>query len=228
MPPRFPLLHILRTARGSNLGGGGSRYKGVRPPADFITTHLKRTALAAQLVSQQSATAVEQHATLLYNISLVGDYATLREISLVSHAWRTLSWPCLLQVVDLSSHNIKGRLTEHECSILPEVYSQHHAKYRPRSLVPRQRDFLRLITAQPALAKHVKSFTWTLVWRDEWTEYDNMPLLDIDLQTWNVFVRLFNVTHLDLASIHEDWYDDISRNNPTRLFPKVTDLRLLG
>lgn len=159
---------------------------------------------------------------------LVDDHVTLCNVGLVSRTWRSLSWPSLLTIVDLSSHNIERRLTEHESTpVLPIVYSHHHAKYRPRNLVPRQRLFLRLITAQPALANNVKVFTWTLIWRDSWSDSDHSPLLDIDRETWIVFARLFNVTHLDLASIN-DCDDDIVSKNPTHLFPKVTDLRLLG
>ncbi len=121
---------------------------------------------------------------------LIGDCVALRNISLVSCAWRTLSWPYLLNYVDLSSHNIERRITECENSILPVIYSHHHVKYRPQSLVPRQRAFLHLVTAQPNLGKYVKSFTWILVWRDTWRDYDRSSLLDIDRETWNVFVRL--------------------------------------
>jgi hypothetical protein len=165
---------------------------------------------------------------LLIFQQLVGDYESLRSISLVCRAWRTLSWPCLLQVVDISSHNIEGRLTEHEGTILPLIYSHHHAKYRAKNLVPRQRCFLRLIVAQPHLAKYIQCFTWTLVWIDTWHDYEPSVLLDIDRETWNVFAMLLNVTHLDLASLHDVWDVDLVHKNPPRLFRKVTDLRLLG
>lgn len=97
------------------------------------------------------------------------------------------------------------------------------------NLVPRQRKILELITSKPEVAKYVRSFTWTLVWKDTWDDYHHETLLeDIDHQTWNVFARLTSVTHLDLASIHTIWEEPITRQNPSILFPKVTSLRLLG
>jgi hypothetical protein len=77
---------------------------------------------------------------------------------------------------------------------------------------------------QPQLAKYVKSFTWTLIWLD----FNEWGLTEIDLQTWDVFSRMTNVTYLDLASLHRHEDDEYVRQNPAVLFPKVRDLRLLG
>lgn len=172
--------------------------------------------------------AVSRDVWVLIFQQLVDDHATLRNVGLVSREWNALSRPSLLQVVDLSSHNIQGRLTEHECSVLPVIYSHHHGKYRPENLVSRQRKFLRLLTDQPSLAKYVMSFTWTLVWCDRWDEDDDVPLLDIDRETWNVFSAMTNVTHLDLASLHMIANDNIVFRVPFPLFPRVNHLRLLG
>lgn len=158
---------------------------------------------------------------------LVGDYETLCNIGLTCYAWRSLSLPCLLQWTDLSSHN-NGRVPEHECEILPVLYADFHAKYRPPNLVPRQRAFLRLMTERPELAKYVKKFEWTLVWANTWKNSDDDSLTAIDRGTWNVFSRLTNVTELDLASLHDIWEDDFVRKNPDHLFPAVTRLRLVG
>lgn len=108
------------------------------------------------------------------------------------------------------------------------VYANYSSEYRPRNLVSRQRAFLRLMTDKPELARYVKSFTWTLTWLDIWYNDDQGELTDIDRQTWNVFGRMVNVTHLDLASLHWVDEDECIRQNPTVLFPKVRDLRLLG
>ena len=43
-----------------------------------------------------------------------------------------------------------------------------------------------------------------------------------------MFGRLQNVSQLDLASIHNVWNEEYVRQHPLRLFPAVTDLRLLG
>ena len=94
----------------------------------------------------------------------------------------------------------------------------------PDYIVPRQRAFLRLITAKPNLAKYVKALTWSLVWRN----FEDCALTEIDCQTWNVFSRLTSVTRLDLASLHEIHDEDLVRQNPVQLFPAVTDLRLGG
>jgi hypothetical protein len=77
---------------------------------------------------------------------------------------------------------------------------------------------------EPQLARYVKYFTWTLIWLD----FDEQDLTKIDLQTWDVFSRMTNVTYLDLASLHRFEEDEYIRQNPTKLFPKVRDLRLLG
>ncbi|SMY18719.1 unnamed protein product [Zymoseptoria tritici ST99CH_1A5] len=114
------------------------------------------------------------------------------------------------------------------------VYPQLHAKLAPPSLVSRQRSFLRLITDRPTLAKHVKSFTWTLVWghvgakRTDREDEAEPTLLPIDRQTWNIFFAIINVTTLDLASIHDVWEDKLIRQSPPCLFPSVRDLRLCG
>ena len=156
---------------------------------------------------------------------LAGDYDSLCNVSLTCHLWRSLSLPSLLWVVDLSSHN-NGHLPEHEIpEILPIVYADYGSQYRPANLVPRQRAFLRLMTAKPDLAKYVMSLAWTLTW----INFKERDLTPIDRQTWNVFSRLCNVTELDLASLlDEDFYDDFLHQNPERLFPAVTDLKLLG
>lgn len=41
------------------------------------------------------------------------------------------------------------------------VKGDYSDEYRPRSLVPRQRAILRLMTDRPELAMHAKAFTWT-------------------------------------------------------------------
>jgi hypothetical protein len=157
---------------------------------------------------------------------LVGDTSSLLNVSLTCRAWRSLALPCLFQVVDISSHN-NGRQTELECEMRPILYADYDGEFRPQNLVSRQRVFLRLVTEKPELARYVKSFTWTLIWLD----FDEDDLTEIDRQTWNVFSRMVNVTHLDLASLHcaDDYIEDeYMRQNPPILFPNVGDLRLLG
>jgi hypothetical protein len=154
---------------------------------------------------------------------LAGDSETLLNISLTCSAWRSLVLPSLYRVVDVSSHN-NGRQPQLECDMVPLVYADYDGYYRPQNLVSRQRAFLRLMVDKPHLAKYVKSFTWTLIWLD----FDEEDLTEIDLQMWDVFARLVNVTHLDLASLHRNDDDGYIRHNPAVLFPKVKDLRLLG
>jgi hypothetical protein len=160
---------------------------------------------------------------------LAGDNATLLNISLTCRAWRSLALPAVFQVVDISSHN-NGRQPQHESSVRTLVYADYDGEFRPQNLVSRQRAFLRLVTDKPELARYVKSFTWTLVWLDNWHEinYDDDNLTEIDRQTWNVFGRMVNVTHLDLASLHHIIEDECIRQSPAILFPNVRDLRLLG
>lgn len=159
--------------------------------------------------------------------NLVGETRTLARVGLVSRSWRTLSLPFLLKEVDLGSHN-NGRLPEYETPSFPLLrgvaMADYSDEYRPRSLVPRQRAFLGLITERPELAMHVKAFTWTLVWID----FDEDGLTDMDLQTWDVFNRLQNVTRLDLASLHNISDQPYIRQTPAGLFPAVTHLRLVG
>ncbi|XXH01314.1 Histone chaperone asf1 [Hypoxylon texense] len=159
--------------------------------------------------------------------NLVGDTKTLADVGLVCRSWRALSLRFLLQDVDLSSHNM-GRLPEYEQYSFrffrEVVMADYSDQYRPHNLVPRQRAFLRLMTDRPELAVHVKALTWTLVWLD----FEETELTDIDLRTWDVFGRMQNVARLDLASLHDVSYQPYIRQNPARLFPAVTDLRLVG
>ncbi|KAI0441111.1 hypothetical protein F4803DRAFT_576850 [Xylaria telfairii] len=158
---------------------------------------------------------------------LVGDTNTLARVGLVSHSWRILSLPFLLKHVDLSSHN-NGRLPEYETSSFPLLravaMADYSDEYRPRNLVPRQRAFLHLMTQHPELTRHVRALTWTLVWMD----FDDDTLTDIDLRIWDVFGLMQNVARLDLASLHNISDQPYIRQNPARLFPAVTHLRLVG
>lgn len=158
---------------------------------------------------------------------LVGDTNTLARVGLVSRSWHILSLPFLLKHVDLSSHN-NGRLPDYEDSSFPllrgVVMADYSDEYRPSSLVPRQRAFLHLMTQHPELARHVRAFTWTLVWMD----FNDDGLTDIDLRTWDVFGLMQNVARLDLASLHNISDQPYIRQNPARLFPAVTHLRLVG
>lgn len=155
---------------------------------------------------------------------LAGDYASLCSVSLTCRTWHILSEPSLFKAVDISSHN-NGRLHEHEHStVLPVAYADYRAEWRPHNLVSRQRAFLKRISARPALAKYVKTFVWTFTWLD-WYERD---LKEIDRQTWTIFSLMKNVTQLDLGSLHETGDEPYVRQNPAELFPRVTDLRLMG
>jgi hypothetical protein len=160
---------------------------------------------------------------------LAGDNASLLNVSLTCRTWRSLALPAVFQVVDVSSHN-NGRQPQHEYEdVRPLVDAEYDSEYRPQNLVSRQRSFLRLMTDKPVLARYVKSFTWTLVWLDNWLDVDNEDdLTEIDRQTWTVFGRMVDVTHLDLASLHHVVEIEYVRRNPAVLFPKVRDLRLLG
>ncbi|KAL1588839.1 hypothetical protein WHR41_02423 [Cladosporium halotolerans] len=155
---------------------------------------------------------------------LAGHSETLLNVSLTCRAWRSLALPSVYKVVDVSSHN-NGRQPQCEDEdVWPMIYADYDGQFRPDNMLPRQRAFLRLLTDKPQLASYVKSFTWTLVWVDD----DGYDLTEIDRQTWSVFSKMVNVTHLDLASLHHVHYDEYVRQNPTKLFPKVRDLRLLG
>ena len=151
------------------------------------------------------------------------EYESLCNVGLACRSWRALSLPSLLRIVDLSCHN-NGRLPERECSLRPVVYADYDAAFRPQNLVSRQRAFLRFMVDRPGLAKYVKSLTWTLIWKD----FKDDNLSETDRQTWNVFSAMNNVTQLDLASLHQIHNNELVRRNPTRLFPAVTVLRLLG
>ncbi|KAF2759136.1 hypothetical protein EJ05DRAFT_333933 [Pseudovirgaria hyperparasitica] len=154
--------------------------------------------------------------------TLVGDSESLIAAGLTCTAWHAFSLPYLLYHVDLSCHN-RGRLPEFEDDVvMPVVYASFNDKFKPGNLVPRQRAFLQLMTDRPELATHVHSFTWTLVYSD------CSDLTDIDRETWVVFDRLNSVTRLDLAQILGEREIEYSRQPPPRLFPAVTDLRLVG
>ena len=157
----------------------------------------------------------------------IGDRQTLSNLSRASRAWHDLCLPYLLHTVDLSSHDIGHQLQLQNDS---DVFVPYHDAYvsntyRPRdNLVARQRAFLRLMTASPGLARHVKDFAWTLIW----TDFDEDALTDDDRYTWSVFGSLTNVSRLDLGSIHGIVDDAYVRENPAELFPAVMDLRLVG
>lgn len=152
---------------------------------------------------------------------LAGDSNTLLNISLSCHTWSLLALPYVYQVVDISHHN------NGEAEGFEHAYADNQPSYRPRNLVPRQRAFLRLMTEKPQLLRYVKSFTWTLKWLDFGEEY-NYELQKIDYETWEVFGKMTNVTHLDLASLHFANNINYVRENPVRDFPQVRGLRLQG
>lgn len=158
------------------------------------------------------------------------DSTSLLNIGLTCRAWYDLSKPCLCRDVNLSSHNLgrwhcseeeRASAASEDCRV---IYTDYHAKFRPRNLVRRQRAFLNLISTNPRLARYVRSLTWTLIWRD----FGDAGLTDADRQTWNVFSLMKNVARLDVASLHDVPNNPYVRQNPAHLFPKVTDLRLLG
>ena len=168
---------------------------------------------------------------------MVSDTQTLATAGLVCRSWRALSLRSLLEEVDLSSHN-RGRVPEFDdedededsslaFSVGP-VMSDYSDQYRPANLVSRQRAFLCLLSDHPELALYVKKLTWTLIWVDFGEDLDSEDLTDINKKTWDVFDRMQNVTNLDLASLHDIGNKPYIRQNPARLFPAVTHLRLVG
>lgn len=154
---------------------------------------------------------------------LLSDTKVLCSLSLACKVFRDLSRPFLLRRVDLSSHN-GDQMTQCEDEAHPNTNAHHSDDYRPPSLISRQRAFLRLMTNFPSLASHVQWLSWTLIW----IEGDEKALNEIDFQLWTVFGHLINVQRLDLASLHQIVEERFVRQNPSRLFPAVTHLRLHG
>ncbi|OQO02811.1 hypothetical protein B0A48_11094 [Cryoendolithus antarcticus] len=169
------------------------------------------------------------------HLSVELDYESLCNLGLTCRKWRLLSLPCLLERVDVSSHN-NGRQPQFEDpDFYPVIYADHSWEYRQLNLIARQRAFIRLLTIRPQLATYVQSLTWTLIWLNvvgdvglEEIEDEDDGLTEIDRRTWEVLSLLTNVKYLDLASLHEIWEETYVRQNPTILFPAVIDLRLLG
>ena len=160
---------------------------------------------------------------------------TLCKVGLTCHAWRSLSSSPLFRFVDLSCHNIgEWKVPSKDGGDNSEVSqcyrngkmtnTEYLANIRPVNLVRRQRAFLHTITANPKLATHVRSLTWTLVWK----ELTDTCLTEIDRKTWNVFSQMKKVTKLELASLHHIHEDSFVRQSPSQLFPAVIDLRLVG
>ncbi|KAK4613789.1 hypothetical protein CLAFUW4_09720 [Fulvia fulva] len=139
-------------------------------------------------------------------------------MTLVSRTWHALSIPYLLQNVEPGSHN-HGQLVPFLGSM--EILEMDHS-----GILIRQRTFLRLMTAKPELARHVHNLTWTFFWQDE----NEKGPTALDRETWNVFSRLENVTSPDLAQYTnvDACHDPLVRQNPPRMFPRVTSLRLEG
>lgn len=166
---------------------------------------------------------------------MVGDTQTLATAGLVCRSWRALSLRSLLEDVDLSSHN-RGRIQELEDLDLDSslifgdgpVMSDWSDHYRPANLVSRQRAFLRLVSDRRELALYVKRLAWTLIWVDFGEDPDSEDLAETNMKTWDVFECMQNVTNLDLASLHDIGNKQYIRQNPARLFPAVTHLRLVG
>ena len=174
---------------------------------------------------------------LLVFEQLEGDTTSIFNAALTCHAWRSLSLSSMYRSVDLSYHNIGDETVSGleggdeddnkatQCYVNgPNNYTDFLANLRPVNLVHRQRAFVRTIVAHPKLAAYVKSLTWTLVWKD----CADTCLTEVDRQTWTVFDQMKNVTKLDLASLHDVHDDELVRQNPSRLFPAVVDLRLAG
>jgi len=156
---------------------------------------------------------------------------SISNLSLACKALRPRCIPQLYREVDLSSHNI-GRFSEHEGpTIRPEyqLWTHLNDSHRPETLLPAQRSFLRTLCEYPDYAKYIRSFTWTLIWYDEHAKEEPRAMTEIDYHTWDVFSRMERVETLDLAAIALDKsWDDYCREPPPTLFPRVTDLRLVG
>jgi hypothetical protein len=151
---------------------------------------------------------------------------SVSNLSQTCEALRSRCIPQMYREVDLSSHNI-GRFPEHEDDkFRPEQWTHMDDFHRPGNLLSLQRSFLRTMCECPDYAGYVRSFSWTLIWRDQHTEDG---LTEIDYQLWAVFSCMDRVEKLDLAAIAVDNPSEgYRREVPPILFPQVTDLRLVG
>ncbi|GIZ44064.1 hypothetical protein CKM354_000727300 [Cercospora kikuchii] len=176
---------------------------------------------------------------LLLFEQLTEDTRTLCAIGLACRDFRRLSLPFLLRDVDISSHNNR-RVPEHDNIMVREAYADYDGDYRPENLVPRQHAFLHLLKDRPELAPYVRRFTWTLVWGEieelvaktsgnkDAGALSQKIMRSTEAETWSIFSRMMNVRDLDLASLHHVAVASIVRDNPPKLFPAVTELRLVG
>ncbi|KAI0196364.1 hypothetical protein F4808DRAFT_474373 [Astrocystis sublimbata] len=176
---------------------------------------------------------------LLYMIFdvLEGDSCTLGRMGLVCRPWRTLSLPFMLKHVSLGCNGPDrgwfyepGRVYERANPMLQLQppsgldLTIKEDQWDARSVLWRQRAFIRLMTHRPDLARNVKTLAWTLIW----TADKDGGQIDIDQHTWDCFRQLKNVTRLDLGS--QSFFDSKSfdNNDPTSLFPAVIYVRLTG
>lgn len=147
--------------------------------------------------------------------------SALINATVTSRTWRVIALPCLLSCVDLSYHN-GPHPPLRALSVLHPQLLKLYTGSEDAELRERQRAFVRFLLGNPGLAPSVRDLRWTLVWAAE-EEFDEW-----DLRTWEAFELMRNVTRLDLAADHWNGVLEYPRQNPTALFPGVTELSLGG
>lgn len=162
---------------------------------------------------------------ILFLILEYCEQSSLYQLSLINKTLSQRCIPHLYREVDLSSHNL-GRIVENENKFRIEEWANVNDDNRPPRLLSRQRSFLKTMTENPQYAMYILSFSWTLIWYDQ---YKERGLTEIEFQLWNVFSQLQRVQKLDLASLPQDKpLEAYTRQVPPNLFPRVTELKLAG
>ncbi len=148
--------------------------------------------------------------------------------------------------VDLSIHN-RGKVlctfpSEYQCPPARwfEPSDSLQCNNIPTNMQKRQEAFLSALIADPSLAEHVKTFSWTLLLLDS----NRRTILGPDpfkinksvvlgpkspfKKIWNVFASLTSVRTLDLAWLSRHLAMPLIHSIPPILFPAATSVRLVG
>lgn len=174
------------------------------------------------------------------------DTQDLAALSRVAKPYTNICRPIIFRKVDLSIHN-RGNVpctfpNGDGCppSTWLEPSDSLQCNKIPPNMQKRQAAFLSALIKNPSLARHIETFSWTLLLLNS----NRRTILGIDPfainksvaldpkspfnEIWNVFASLTSVRTLDLAWLSRHLAMPLIHRIPSTLFPAATSVRLVG
>ena len=173
------------------------------------------------------------------------DTQGLVALSGVAKNYNNICRSIVFREVDLSIHN-RGKVlctfpATYQCP--PDRWFEPSDSLQcnnvPTNMQKRQEAFLLALIADPSLAQHVKTFSWTLLLLDSNRRISLENPFKINesvllgpkspfKKIWNVFASLTSVRTLDLAWLSRHLAMPLIHSIPPILFPAATSVRLVG